>query len=324
MTQLSAEDQHIFQHLVPTLGYHQILLRDEYRNRLFYRTLKRVIKRGCTVLDIGSGSGVWAIAAARLGAKKVVAIEGEKSLMPVIHAHVKENGVADIVEVINGISTEIKLRRRFDVVISETIGNQAFDEGIIPTMADARKRFLVPGGEIIPQRVALMAAPASVDARTPSGVPIAASYLRTTALNLSYKIGRDDLKLLSRPSVLIDVDFRTMAKTVDLTKMQTRWKLSDLSAANGITLWAKSQLHDGIVLDNLKTTNWSPVMYPFEPFVGANGWLDFELSISDKQYHWTVGVNGSSQKRSYTPVFAFARWKFDSMRLAGEVPSGNK
>ena len=51
-----------------TLAYHQTLLGDARRNRAFHRALAARVRRGAAVLDLGAGTGVWAVAAARLRA----------------------------------------------------------------------------------------------------------------------------------------------------------------------------------------------------------------------------------------------------------------
>ncbi|HMS40759.1 MAG TPA: 50S ribosomal protein L11 methyltransferase, partial [Pyrinomonadaceae bacterium] len=63
----SDEDTAFYSRIQQTLVYHQGLLRDELRNKLFYESLKSRVTGETKVLDIGAGSGVWAIAAARLG-----------------------------------------------------------------------------------------------------------------------------------------------------------------------------------------------------------------------------------------------------------------
>jgi FkbM family methyltransferase len=143
------DDARFFSHLRSVLLYHQRLLRDEVRNRLFYEALQKHITSETRVLDIGAGSGVWAITAAKLGAKKVVAIESDSAMIPVLMNHIRENGVGDKVEIVHGLSQDINLRHKFEVVISETIGNSAFEEHIAPIMIDARKRFLARGGVVI-------------------------------------------------------------------------------------------------------------------------------------------------------------------------------
>src|SRR5215212_7132811 len=84
------KDAQFYQHMQQALLYHQYLLRDEVRNKLFYEALRRTVMSESRVLDIGSGSGVWAIAAAKLGAKSVTAIETNDTMIPMIMAHAAE------------------------------------------------------------------------------------------------------------------------------------------------------------------------------------------------------------------------------------------
>ena len=116
--------QHIFRGQEP-------LLNDAARNRAFSSALARHVKPGSSVLDIGAGTGIWSIAAALLGAGRVVAVEQDDLLIPIIRDLVRENGVGDKVEVIHGDSRRVRLDERFDLIVSETIGNQAFEEQIV-------------------------------------------------------------------------------------------------------------------------------------------------------------------------------------------------
>jgi ribosomal protein L11 methyltransferase len=61
------------------------------------RLLDRVVTRGARVLDVGSGSGILSIAAARMGAARVVAVEGDELAVEVIDENVRLNGVDDVV-----------------------------------------------------------------------------------------------------------------------------------------------------------------------------------------------------------------------------------
>ena len=158
----------LYQQTAQLLKDHESLLSDEHRNRPFYKALKNHVTGTSSVLDIGSGTGLWAIAAARMGARRVVAIEQDVLLLGLIKALARHNGVADRVEVLGGDSRQAGLGKDFDIVISETVGHLVFDEPIVPIMIDARERFLKPGGVLIPGSVALLAAAAQLRQRRQS------------------------------------------------------------------------------------------------------------------------------------------------------------
>ena len=64
--------------------------------------MQQVVRPGDTVLDVGSGSGVLAIGAARLGAKRVIGVEHEPDAVTSAEANVRMNGVEDRVSLLAG------------------------------------------------------------------------------------------------------------------------------------------------------------------------------------------------------------------------------
>ena len=66
------------------------------------RLLPAVIRRGDIVADLGAGSAVLAIGAAKSGAAKVIAIELDEDAMSNAEENVERNGVADIVSLLCG------------------------------------------------------------------------------------------------------------------------------------------------------------------------------------------------------------------------------
>ena len=322
---VAKKDERFYHQARESMIYHQTLLRDERRNKPFLEALQRTVEADTRVLDIGSGSGVWAIVAAKLGAKSVTAIEGNSTMLPVIMGHAVENKVADRLKIINGTSTDVSLKEKFDIIVSETIGNQAFDEDIIPTMVDARSRFLADGGRLIPQKVSLMAAPVKLlfDSKIPAGVPIDANYLTHMAMNLPLTVlNKSLLEFLAKPEKLIETDLRTCDADTALSDMQASWSLKKLKHANGVALWAKSELVDDIVLDSWDTSSWNPVVCRFRPFEQAKGNLKFSLTISGKLYHWKTECDGKVQ--AYAPVFAYTKLRLDSARAPKQSPRRRK
>lgn len=75
---------------------------DHATTRGVIRLLPAVLRAGDTVADLGAGSAVLSIAAAKLGAARVYAIELDGEAIPDAEENVERNGVADCVHVFEG------------------------------------------------------------------------------------------------------------------------------------------------------------------------------------------------------------------------------
>ena len=80
-------------------------------------------------------------------------------------------GLADRATFIRGHSHRVELPQRVDLVICDHVGYFGFDYGIVHTLQDARRRFLKPGGRVIPARIRLQLA--AVESRAAATRPMA-------------------------------------------------------------------------------------------------------------------------------------------------------
>jgi ribosomal protein L11 methyltransferase len=94
-----------------------------------------------SVLDLGCGSGILAIAAAKLGASRIVAVDIDPQALKATRANAAENDVADVIEAREG--TLEAEREQFDVVVANISGLTL--ERLAPLLGQA----LAPGGQLI-------------------------------------------------------------------------------------------------------------------------------------------------------------------------------
>ena len=138
---------------------HIAMLNDLKRTNSYLKGIADVVQAGDIVVDIGTGTGVLAMAAVRAGAAHVYAIEENDIVAQVAQRNFEKNGVADKITLCHGRSTHIDLPVEADVLVSEIIGNNPFDENIQAITADAVMRFLKPGGRLVPHRLTVWGLP---------------------------------------------------------------------------------------------------------------------------------------------------------------------
>ena len=131
---------------------YDLMAADQVRNEAYAAALL-VAAPGRVVLDIGTGAhALWAIAAARAGARHVYAIEVMPETAARARAAVAAAGLAGRVTVLEGLSTEVDLPEPAEVCVSEVIGTIGGSEGAAAVLRDASRRLLVPGGRHVPER----------------------------------------------------------------------------------------------------------------------------------------------------------------------------
>jgi SAM-dependent methyltransferase len=151
---LAAQANRFLSEAVPACHFE--IVRDELRNAAYDAALRRAIGPGSRVLEIGTGTGLIAMMAARAGAAEVMTCE----INPVIAQAAREiiacNGFADRVCVIakhsDKLDVETDLGGPVDILVSEIVDDNLLREDILPTHERAVRDHLKRGGRVIPAR----------------------------------------------------------------------------------------------------------------------------------------------------------------------------
>jgi len=138
-------------------GIHEEMLKDEvrtltYRNSMWHN--KHLFK-GKIVLDVGCGTGILSMFAAKAGAEHVYGVD-MSGIVEQARTIVSQNGLADKVTIIRGKIEEIQLPvEKVDVIISEWMGYCLFYESMLDTVLYARDKWLAPTGLMFPDKATL-------------------------------------------------------------------------------------------------------------------------------------------------------------------------
>ena len=254
------------------IDYHRTLIADAVRNAAFHAALKAAIVPGVTtVADIGAGTGLLGMMAAKLGAKAVYLYE-TAAVGGVAARIVKANKLRGC-QLIPCHSRDMLDPPHVDVVVSETLGNYAFEENIIDTLNDARERFLVPGGVMLPARVTQYVAPVTGERVQQEltvwdsvGYGLDMAIARTMSLNNAYVRQLEPGELLDGGSSAVawdEVDFSKPQKAN--RKGEGRWKLAKAASVHGFAVWWSAELSPGITLSTgpgAPRTHWEQLYFP--------------------------------------------------------------
>lgn len=141
--------------------YHQKeMLEDHKRTGAYYLACmqNRAQFANKVVLDVGTGSGILAIFAAKAGARKVYAVEAT-SMAQFAKRLVAAQGLDSVIEVIQGTVESVDIPEKVDVIISEWMGYFLLRESMLDSVLVARDRFLQPDGALYPSHARMFMAP---------------------------------------------------------------------------------------------------------------------------------------------------------------------
>lgn len=143
--------------------WHIPMMNDTRRNDCFERAIRRALEirgRSVQILDIGTGSGLLSMMAARAGAANIVTCEMVPTIARVAQEIVAENGYGEQITVIGRSSTGLSVGKdmpaKADILISEILSSDLLAEDVLSTFEDARRRLIAEDAIVIPKAATAM------------------------------------------------------------------------------------------------------------------------------------------------------------------------
>jgi predicted RNA methylase len=271
-------------------NYYQ-MLSDKVRMEAYRDAIFKSVKSGDVVIDLGAGTGLLAIWAIQAGASKVYAIE-KTDAINLAREVAKANNCLSKIEFINDNSMDVELSERVNVIVSETLGSFGIDENTVQFINDARERFLMDDGIIIPQSIELFVAPVD-DVDTYNKIDFW-RHIRdinfSPAFDLfSKKIMIESVSrkgLLSKPVNIGSIDFSRYIEPE--FKSRTYIQIEKPGTIHGVAGWFSAMLCDGVEIVTSPyndKTHWKQAFFPFTDAVEVikGDVLDWNVSVGAKE-----------------------------------------
>ncbi|HET6863211.1 MAG TPA: class I SAM-dependent methyltransferase [Pyrinomonadaceae bacterium] len=294
-------------------GYGEMIA-DRVRTRAYLEALKQTVKPESVVLEIGSGLGLFAISAAQSGASKVYALEPD-DVIELSRESARAANVADKITFLQALSTNVELPEQVDLIISDLRGVLPLFLNHIPSIIDARNRFLKPNGVLIPSLDRVWAGPVEapehykkIDMWQDLQRDIDCTSARRIASNTWWKARARIEQLLDRPQCLTTLKYNFISSP-NITG-NLGFEISRDGVLHGWALWFDTNLFGEIGFSNhpeevelIYGNAFFPLTEAIEVQKGDTINLSFRANLVNDDYvfSWNTEVYNSRdlEKRSF-------------------------
>jgi len=234
------------------------MIADKGRMEPYVTALKNTVDNNSVVMDIGTGTGVFALLACHFGARHVYAVEPNDAIQ-VGRELAAINGFSEKITFIQDLSTKVTLPEKANIVISDMRGMLPLCGQHFSSIIDARQRHLAKSGVLIPLqdtiRVALAEAAdlyqrySSPWASNEYGIDMQAPLQRVRNTMWTDNVGeRGSERIVGNPVTWVTIDYRT----IDSPNVsgEIKWQLDQKADIHGIRVWFDTELVKGVNFSN--------------------------------------------------------------------------
>lgn len=285
------------------------MIADRTRTDAYASALRDAVTPDSVVLDIGTGTGLFALLACRFGARRVYAVEPSDAIALARDIAIT-NVYADRIRFIQEMSEKVLLPEPVDIIVSDLRGVLPLHQSSVRCILDARRRFLAIGGRLIPRRdslmVALIDAPNLYEKHAqPWDAPVHGldmSAARRFATNTWYYGRATPAQLLADPRCWGVLDYETLEEP-DI-QGKASWKAIRSGTAHGLSVWFDSELAPGVTYSNAPDqpelvygSAFFPLSAPVVVDEGDQIDVSLRADLVAEDYTWTwatrIGASGA-------------------------------
>jgi protein arginine N-methyltransferase 1 len=279
------------------------MIADKVRMDPYAYALKALIGPDSVVLDIGTGTGMHALLACKFGARKVYAIEPNEAIH-LARELAQVNGFAHRIEFFQDLSTHVSLPEKADVIVSDLRGVLPLYGRHIPSIIDAKRRHLAPGGTLIPKRdtiwVSLVESAKVYNeliATWDHPYGLAMEEAKGIVINSWVEENTDTFgkrNLLMEPQIWTVLDYASI-ENPDVGSSNITQRATRDGTAHGLLMWFDAEIADGIYIQNgpgaekvaeVYGCAFFPLLKPVPIDKGDTITLDIRAKLIDGQYDW--------------------------------------
>jgi type II protein arginine methyltransferase len=247
---------------------------DHHRNTAYARSLAALVRPESIVIEVGTGSGLFAMLAARAGARHVFSCEVLPEVAAIARENVARNGLQDRITVLNVRAEELHDMEgvpKGDILVHEFVSGEFLNSGMHGLVAGFRDKLLKPGAFVLPQ---------FLGAR---GMLVGDTWL-TEQVRVPERVQGFDVSAINRLSLHaasvagpVAIEF-PMSESIDLLEIDlcSRQSLEPASRVKevaaiadgmvqGLLQWVCQRFPDGTTYENHPSLrcNWKPLFWPF-------------------------------------------------------------
>lgn len=255
--------------------WHFSMLNDQQRINAFAKAISHADLRNKVVLEIGSGSGILSMLAAKEGAKHVYACEAILPIAEKARQIIQKNKLDHKITIIPKLSSNLKvgvdMPEMADVLISETIDCGFVGEGFLRSLEQAKDYFLKQDAILIPKKFCLKARLIhSIEIANlnqvsqVSGFDVSDFNEFSTKGYFPVRLRTWDHQFLSETFILAEIDLNFYS--FNLIRQKVDFLAQHTGKAHGFIIWFETELSKDIWISNNPENTESHWMQAFLPF----------------------------------------------------------